>query len=147
VHLSEPYIVVIVVAIALLLFWWWGSTRSRRSEKELAASRPDDTLETFVASFRPEVQAIARAMYSEFQAYTYSGKFPFRKSDRIVQILGIDEIDLNEGLQRVANQLGLRKPTKEDYARFPQTEAFEDFVEFIHYLKGSQVPVSSERSG
>jgi hypothetical protein len=147
VHLSEPYIVVTVIGIALLLMWWWGGTRSRRREKDLAASRRSDTLESFVASFRAEVQPIAKAMYSEFQAYTYSGKFPFRKTDRIAEILSIDKIDLDEGLQRVANQFGWRKPTKEDYARFPRRETFEDFVEFIHYLKATEVPVSSEGSG
>ena len=143
-RLSEPYIVVIVIALALLLLWWWGSTKSRRREKEIVSARPSDTLETFIASFRLEVQDVARAMYAEFQGFTYNGKFPFRKSDRVAAILSIDKVDLEEALQRVANQFGCRKPAKVDESKFRGRATFEDFIEFIHHLKASEVPVSSE---
>jgi len=66
----EPYVVVIVVVGALLTFWWWGSRRAIRREKVMAASRASDTLDTFVASFRPEVRHIASALYAELQNYT-----------------------------------------------------------------------------
>jgi hypothetical protein len=138
-HLSAPYIVVIVLAVALLLFWWWASTRSRRREKEIASARSSDTFETLVTSFRPEVQPIARAMYAEFQDFTYNGKFPFRKSDRVAETLSIDKIDLDEALQRVANQFGCRKPSKEDHEQFRGRATFEDFVEFINYLRPATV--------
>jgi hypothetical protein len=134
-HLSEPYIVVMVVALALLLFWWWASTRSRRQEKEIALARPSDTLETFVAPFRPEVQPIARAIYAQFQELTFSGKFPFRKSDPVVKTLSVDPEDLDEALLKVANQFDCRKPTKEEQDKFTGAETIEDYVEFINYLR------------
>jgi hypothetical protein len=134
-HLSEPYVVVIVLAVVLLLFWWWGSTRTRKREKEFVESRSTDTVETFVASFRPEVQPIARAMYAEFQQYAFSGKMPLRKSDPAVKTLNIDKEDLQDALQRVANQFGCRKPIKEDDTKFRGRETFEDYVEFINSLK------------
>jgi hypothetical protein len=132
--------VVIVLAIALLLFWWWVSTRSRKREKEFVDSRPSDTVETFVASFRPEVQPIARAMYAEFQQYAFSAKMPLRKSDPATKTLNIDKEDLDDALQRVANQFGCRKPTKEDDTKFRGRETFEDFVEFIHHLRTTEPP-------
>ena len=143
----EAYIVVIVVAIALLFFWRWGSRRSREREKKIAASRSADTLEAFVASFRPEVRLIASAMYTQFQEIAYSNQFPFRKSDPVAKILSIDKFDLDEALLKVANQFGCRKPTKEDDDKFRGRETFEDFVEFIYYLSSNKVPVSSDRPG
>jgi hypothetical protein len=137
-HLSEPYIVVMVVGIALLLFWWWANTRSRKRENEFVNSRPSDSVETFVASFRPEVQPIARAMYTEFQRYAFGGKMPLRKSDPAAKTLNIDKEDLDDGLQRVAKQFGCRKPTKEDDSKFSGRETFEDFVEFIHHLRTTE---------
>jgi len=134
-HFSNPYIVVIVVAIALLLFWAWAVARSRRREKEFGDSRPSDTVETFVASFRPEVQLIARAIYTELQQYSSTGKLPFRKTDRVAEVLRIGKVDLDEALQHVARQFGCRKPTTEDDSKFRGRQTFEDFVEFIHYLK------------
>lgn len=133
--LSEPHVVVIVLGIALLLFWWCGSRRSRKREKEFADSRPSDSVETFVGSFRPEVQPIARAMYGEFQQYAFSGKMPLRKSDPAGKTLNIDQEDLHDALQRVANQFGCRKPTKEDDTKFRGRETLEDFVEFINHLR------------
>jgi hypothetical protein len=137
-HLSEPYILVIVVGVALLVFWWWASTRSWKREKELVDSRPSDSVETFVASFRPELQPIARAMYSEFQPYAFGGKMPLRKSDPAAKTLNIDKEDLDDALQRVAKQFGCRKPTKEDDSKFRGRETFEDFVEFVHYLRTTE---------
>jgi hypothetical protein len=146
VHPSEPYIVVMIVGLTLLLLWWWGSTRSRRREKSLADSRPSDAVESFITSFRPEVRSIASVMYAEFQQYTVSGKVPFRKSDHIAKTLGIDKEDLDDALLQVAKQLGCRKPTKEDDSKFRGRETFEDFVEFINYLRpvaGSQIQTNS----
>jgi hypothetical protein len=131
----HAYILVIVVAFALLFFWRWGSTRSRRREKNLADSRPSDTVESFVRSFRPEVQPIASAMYVEFQKYSLSGKVPFRKSDPVAKTLSMEKEDLDDALLQVAKQFGCRKPTKEDDSKFRGRETFEDFVEFIHHLK------------
>lgn len=134
-HLSEPYIVVTVVAVAVVLFWLIVGTAARRREKKFVDSRPSDTVETFVASFRPEVQPIARAMYAEFQQYAFSGKIPLRKSDPAAKTLNIDKEDLDDALQRMANQFGCRKPTNEDDSKFRGRETFEDFVEFIHHLR------------
>jgi Mg2+ and Co2+ transporter CorA len=134
VHLSEPYFVVIVVVLVLLLLLWWGRTRSVRREKAALASRTSDTLDTFVESFRPEVRTIARAVYSEFQNYTNTGHFPFRKSDKVAQILRLDPSE-DDALTQIARQFGCRKPSKEDDSKFRGRETLEDFVEFIHYLR------------
>jgi hypothetical protein len=137
-HLSEPYIVVMVVGLVLLLFWLWASTRSRKREKKFVDSRPSDSAETFVASFRSEVQPIAMAMYTEFQPYAFGGKMPLRKSDPAAKTLNIDKEDLDQALQHVAKQFGCRKPTKEDESKFSGRETFEDFVEFIHHLRATE---------
>jgi hypothetical protein len=137
-HLSEPYVVVIVIAFALLLLLWWGSRRSARREKEIASSRPSDSQESFVMSFRPEVQPIARALYSELQQYTATGKLPFRKTDRVTELLRMGKVDLDEALKHVANQFACRKPTKEDDTKFRGRETFEEFVEFIHHLRTTE---------
>ena len=137
-HFSEPYLAVIVIAFAVLLLWWWGSTSSRRREKRLADSRPSDTVESFVTSFRPEVQPIASVMYAEFQKYTFSGRVPFRKSDPVAKTTGAEKEDLDDALLQVAKQFGCRKPTKEDDSKFRGRETFEDFVEFIHHLKATE---------
>jgi hypothetical protein len=131
----EPYIVVIVIVVALLVLWWWGSTRSLRHEKAIVASRASDTFETFVASFRPEVRPIARAVYAEFQNYSAGGQFPFRKSDNVAQILRIDKIDVDDALTQVAKQFACRKPSKEDDRKFRGRATLEDYVEFLHHLK------------
>ena len=131
----EPYIVVIVVVVALLLLGWRGSRRAIRREKAIAASRASDNLETFVASFRPEVQPIASALYAELQNYTSTGHFPFRKSDNITQMLRIDAIDVDEGLAQVAKQFACRKPSKEDDNKFRGRGTLEEYIEFIHHLK------------
>lgn len=137
-HPSEPYLVVIVIAFALLLLWWWGSTSSKRREKNLANSRPSDSVETFVASFRLEVQPIARAMYDEFQKYTSSGRVPFRKSDPVAKTLSMEKEDMDDALLQVARRFGCREPTKEDDSKFRGRETFEDFVEFIRHLKATE---------
>jgi signal transduction histidine kinase len=134
-HLSEPYIVVIVVAIAVVIFWLITGTLTRRREKKLADSRPSENVETFVASFRTEVQPIARAMYAEFQQYALSGHVPLRKSDLAAKTLSLEKEDLDDALQRVANQFECRKPTSEDDRKFHGRETFEDYVEFINHLK------------
>lgn len=135
----QPYVAVTaMVATVVVLFWLWGRTRSRRREKELVDSRPSDTLETFVSSFRPEVQPIARAMYVEFQRCAAGGRLPLRKSDRAARTLSWDKEDLDDALQRLANQFRCRKPTKEDDSKFRHRETFEDFVEFIHHLRRTE---------
>jgi len=135
VHSSEPYIVAAVIVLALLLLLWWGRARSIRREKEIVASRAFDTLETFVASFRPEVRPIARAVYAEFQNYSAGGQFPFRKSDNVAQILRIDKIDVDDALNEVARQFACRKPSEEDDSKFRGRATLEDYVEFLHQLK------------
>jgi hypothetical protein len=134
-HLSGLYIFLALLAVAMLTFMWYFGRRDRRREKEIAASRSSDTLETFVASFRPEVQPIAREMYAQFQEFTLSRKFPFRKADPVVKTLSMDRDDLDEALLKVASQFGCRKPTKEDHEKFRGRETFEDYVEFINYLR------------
>jgi hypothetical protein len=131
----DPYIVVIVVVVALLVLWWWGSTRSLRREKAIVTSRASDTLETFVASFRPEVRPIARGVYAEFQNYSAGGQFPFRKSDNVAQVLRIGKIDVDDALTHVAKQFGCRKPSQEDDNKFRGRATLEDYVEFLHHLK------------
>jgi len=131
----EPYIVVIVVVVALLVLGWWGRTKSLRRDKAIVASRASETLETFVASFRPEVRPIARAMYAEFQNYSAGGQFPFRKSDNIAQILRIDKIDVDDALNHVAKQFACRKPSERDDPKFRGRATVEDYVEFLHHLK------------
>jgi hypothetical protein len=132
------YVFLALLAVTMLTFMWYSSRRDRRRQQEITASRPSDTQETFVASFRLEVQPIASAMYAQFQEFTFSGKFPFRKSDPVVKTLSMDRDDLDEALLKVANQLGCRKPTKEDHSKFRGRETFEDFVEFIHHLKATE---------
>jgi hypothetical protein len=134
-HIPEPYIVVTVIAVAFVLLWLIGGTVARRREKKLVDSRPSENVETFVAAFRSEVQLIARAMYAEFQEYTFSGKVPLRKSDRPAKILKMGGGDLDDALQRVANQFGCRKPNEEDDRKFRGRETLEHFVEFVHYLR------------
>jgi hypothetical protein len=138
-HLWGLYIFLALLAVAMLNFMSYFGRRGRRREKEIVVSRPSDTLETFVASFRPEVQSIASAMYTQFQEFTFSRKFPFRKSDPVVRTLSLDRDDLDEALLKVASQYGCRKPTKEDHDKFRGRETFEDFVEFINYLKPTAV--------
>lgn len=137
-HLSEPYIVVIVIGFGLSLFLWWGSRRSARRESEIVASRSSDTQDSFVTSFRPEVQSIARALYSELHQYTATGKLPFQKSDRVTELLRIGKVDLDEALKHVANKFACREPTSEDDSKFRGRETFEDFVEFIHHLRTTE---------
>jgi hypothetical protein len=129
--------VVIVVVLAMLLLLWWGRTKSIRREKTAVASRPSDTVDTFVESFRPEVRTIATAVYAEFQNYTNTGHFPFRKSDKVAQILRIDPTDVDGALTQIAKQFDCRKPSKEDDSKFRGREALEDYVEFIHYLRAA----------
>jgi hypothetical protein len=131
----EPYIVVIVVVATLLVLGWFGSRRAIRREKAIAASRASDTLETFVGSFRPEVRPVASALYAELQNYTSTGHFPFRKSDNVAQMLGIDAIDVDEGLAQVAKQFACRQPSEEDDSKFRGRGTLEEYIEFIHHLK------------
>jgi len=133
----EPYVVVTVVGVGIVLFWLWTSARARRRERAVAASRSSDTVETFVSSFRPEVQPVARAMYVEFQKYVFSGNFPFRKSDVVGKTLNIGASDLEDGLRRVMDQFGCRKPTADDATKFKGRNTFEDYAEFINHLKGA----------
>lgn len=133
-----------LVGLAMLIFMRRAGNAIRRHEKEIAASRSSDTLESFVMSFRPEVQSIASTLSAEFQKFTHSGKFPFRKSDRVAELLNIGKSDLDEALERVADQFGCRKPSKQDDSKFRGRETFEDYVEFIHHLKATEQRV--ERS-
>ena len=129
------WVFLILLGGALLIFLWYSRNATERRERAIISSRSSDTLEHFMGSFRPETQAIANALYCEFQKFTFSGKFPFRKSDRIAQMLGIDRLDLDEALTAVANRFGCRKPTKEDEGSFPRRETLEDYVEFLHHLR------------
>jgi hypothetical protein len=132
------YIFLGVLAVAMIGGMWYVGKRARKREREIISSRSADTVEVFVASFRPELQPIARAMYTEFQPYTFSKKVPFQKSDRVAEILGFEKIDLDEPLKKVADQFGCRKPSKEDNNKFRARETFEDYVEFIHYLRSTE---------
>jgi hypothetical protein len=132
------YVFLALLAIAMLAFTWYSARRNRRRQQEIATSRPSDTLETFVASFRPELQPIARAMYIQFQKFTVSGNLRLRKSDPVVKTLSMDRDDLEEALLKVANQFDCRKPTKEDGSKFRGRETAEDFVEFIHHLRAPE---------
>ena len=76
--------------------------------------------------------------YTQFQEFTVSGNLPFRKSDPVVKTLSMGRDDLDEALLKVADQFGCRKPTKEDDSKFRGRETFEDFVEFIHYLRTAE---------
>jgi len=140
------YILLAVLAAAMLVGMWYSKAAAKKREKEIASSRPADTAESFVASFRPEVQPIARAIYAEFQLDTFSGKLPFRKSDHVAKILGFEKIDLDEPLKKVANQFGCRKPSKDDNNKFGGRETFEDYVEFIHHLRTAE-SVEAQPSG
>ena len=131
----EPFIVVLVVAVALLVLLWWGRTRSLRREKAIVASRESDSLETFVASFRPEVRPIASAVYAELQNYSAAGQFPFRKSDNVADVLKIGKIDVDDALTQVAKRFACRKPSKEDDTKFRERATLEEYVEFLHHLK------------
>lgn len=132
------YVFLGLVAVAMVAGMWYVGRRARRREKAIISARPAGTNESFVASFRPEVQPIARAIYAEFQPYTFSKKVPFQKSDRVAEILGFEKIDLDEPLKKVADQFGCRKPSKEDNNKFRARETFEDYVEFIQYLRSSE---------
>jgi hypothetical protein len=138
-HLWGLYIFLALLAAAMLAFMGYSGRRDKKHQQQIAASRPSDTPETFVASFRPEVQPIARAIYAQFQEFTLNGKLPFRKSDPVVKTLSMDRDDLDEALLKVADQFGCRKPTKEDHEKFRGRETFEDYVEFINYLKPAAV--------
>ena len=132
------YVFLAMLAAAMLVGMRYSKTVAIKREREIAWSRPADTAESFVASFRPEVQPIANAIYTEFQLHTFSGKLPFRKSDHVAKILGFEKIDLDEPLNRVAIQFGCRKPSKDDNNKFRGRETFEDYVEFIHYLRTTE---------
>ena len=131
----EPYVVVAVVVVALLILLWWGRKRSISREKAIIVARTSDMLENFIASFRPEVRPIASALYAELQNHTSTGQFPFRKTDNIAQVLRVDKIDLEDALTQVTKQFGCRKPSQEDDSMFRGRGTFEEYVEFIHYLK------------
>jgi len=146
-HPLEPYFVVITVVLVLLIILLSARRVSRKCEAKLAASRPSESVESFVESFRPEVQPIARAMYAEFQQYTSIGKVPLRKSDPAAQTLSMGKEDLEDALLRVAKQFGCRKPTKEDEVKFRARETFEDYVEFIHHLIVTKQQAEHSRVG
>ena len=129
------YVFLGVLAVVMIVGMWYAGRKAKKREGEIISSRSADTVESFVASFRPELQPIARAMYAEFQPYTFSKKVPFQKSDRVAEVLGFEKIDLDEPLQKVADQFGCRKPSKEDNNKFRARETFEDYVEFIHHLR------------
>ena len=131
------YVFLGLLAVAMITGMWYVGRRAKKRERELMSSRSADTPDSFVTSFRPELQPIARAMYAEFQPYTFSKNVPFQKSDRVAEILGFEKIDLDEPLKKVADQFGCRKPSKEDNNRFRARETFEDYVEFIHFLRSS----------
>lgn len=142
-HSSEPYVlVVVIVALPLLILAWLGGTTARRREKRTASARASDTKEGLLASFRPELRPVADALYDQFQQYTFTGTFPFRKSDVIAEVLNIDGIDLDEALTKVANQFGCHKPTADDDTTFKGRRTFEDYAELIHHLR----PTGSGRS-
>ncbi len=133
------YVLLGVLAVAMIAGMRYVKRRARRREQEIISPRSaDTTMASFVATFRPELQPIARAMYAEFQPYTFSKKVPFQKSDRVAEILGFEKIDLDEPLKKVADQFGCRKPSKEDNNKFRARETFEDYVEFIHYLRSTK---------
>jgi hypothetical protein len=135
-HPLAPYIIAVTAAVlATPILLWFARAVDRKREAKLAASRPSESMESFVASFRPEVQPIARAIYAEFQQYTSSEKLPLRKSDSAVKTLRMEKEDLEDVLLRVAKQFKCRKPSKEDDRKFRGRETFEDFVEFIDYLR------------
>jgi hypothetical protein len=135
---SGLYIFLAVLAAAMVAGMWQVGRRARRRERDIVSSRAADTVESFVASFRPELQAIARAIYVEFQPYTFSRKVPFHKSDHVAEILGFDKADLDEPLKKVANQFGCRKPSREDNNKFRERETFDDYAEFIRYLSTAE---------
>lgn len=132
------YVFLGLLAIAMIILMWYGRRRTGRHEQEIISSRPAETEESFVSSFRPELQPIARAMYTEFQLCTLTKKVPFQRSDRVAKMLGFEKIDLDEPLKKVADQFGCRKPSKEDNNKFRARETFEDYVEFIHYLRSAE---------
>lgn len=132
------YIFLGALAVVMIAGAWYVGRRARKREREIVSSRLADTAESLVASFRPELQSIARAMYAEFQRYTFCKKVPFQKSDRVAEILSFEKIDLDEPLKKVADQFGCRKPTKEDNNKFRARETFEDYVEFIHFLRSRE---------
>src|SRR6478672_4949044 len=82
----DPYVVVAVVVVVLLILLWCRK-RSISREKAIVVARTSDTLENFIASFRPQVRPIASALYAELQNYASTGQFPFRKTDNIAQVL------------------------------------------------------------
>ena len=131
------WIFLVVLAAAMVVLMWYVGESSRRREREILASRSSDTLESLVASFRPELQPVASVMYTKLQEFTFSRKFPLRKSDVLVKTLNIGGTDLDEALTKVGDQFGCRKPTDEDDTRFKGRKTFEDYVEFINHLKTS----------
>lgn len=131
------WVFLVLLAVGMLTLVWLSGTASRRRERETISSRSGDTLENFLASFRPEVQPVARTVYAQFQQFTFTGKFPFRKSDVMAETLNIDGIDLDEALTKIVDQFGCRRPGKEDDIRFRGRKTLEDYVEFIHHLRNT----------
>jgi hypothetical protein len=108
-----------------------GTARKRR-EMRIISSRPGDTLDGLVASFRPEVQPIARAMYTAFQEFTCTRAFRFRKSDDIAQTTNFDPIDIVEAVTKIGYQFGCPRPSREDLRG---RKTFEDYVELVNQLR------------
>ncbi len=129
------WVLLCFVAAAMVIGMWYMRRTGSRREQAIIAARRSDTLEGLMACFPSELQPVARALYTCLQDYTFSKRFPFRKSDLLAKTINIEGDDLDEALTKVAEQFGCRKPTKEDDAKFRGRKTFEDYVEFVNHLR------------
>lgn len=132
------YVLVVVAAVSIAV--WLKRRQLRAGARLLVASRPAETLESLLAEFRPEVRPIAAAVVSRLQEFTYVERFPFKKSDRLLDVISLDAVDLQEELRVVATQFGCRRRTKEDLETLGTPETLEQYVEFPYHLRGFTEP-------
>lgn len=124
--------ILILAGIGMLALIELSKRRAKARVQRIVATRPDENLETFLASFPPEVREIAKALYDRFQELIGTGEFPFRKSDVLPDISNADWGDIEGIVKEVSVRFNCPQPLRRE--RGVELRSIEDQVYFIYGL-------------
>jgi hypothetical protein len=101
--------------------------------QKLKKERPDNDLNTFMRSFEHEGinERLLREVYHYFQHITSGVDFPVLPTDRLYEVFGLCDEDLDDAILEIAERSGCQTPTTEEVKGLPPVRTVEDVVRLL----------------
>ena len=127
----QPGFITVVEVVALLC--WTGFLLDKSFLERLASNRSGESICTFARSFdcRAVDTWIVRAVYETLQETLASEAFPLRASDRISDEMHLDDEDLEDLAEDIAERCHRTLDESESNPLYGRVETVQDLVLFL----------------